>query len=78
MKFPKRVKSDGTLTQEKRGYKANERPVSFVLDDQKMEVKEIVKQWVGQYNDYFKVLADDGLKYKLKWNRSLDKWFVLP
>jgi len=56
------------------GYKANERPVSFVIADQEMEVKEILEQWVGQDHDYFKVLTGDGRKYLLKWNRSLDRW----
>ncbi len=57
------------------GYKANERPVLFVLDDQKKEVKEIKDRWFGPDHDCFKVLADDGCVYLLKWQRSSDKWF---
>ena len=56
------------------GYRANERPFYFVLDRQKVVVKEIIDRWCGQDHDYFKVLADDGEVYLLKWNRSLDVW----
>jgi len=58
------------------GYKANERPLSFVLDGRKRDVKEVVDQWIGPDLDYFRVIADDGLLYLLKWNRSLDRWFL--
>ena len=57
------------------GFKANERPVYFVLDDQKRKVEEILDRWYGQDHDYFKVLADDGCQYLLKWHRSSDNWF---
>lgn len=58
------------------GYKANERPVYFVLDSKKRTVKEIRERWYGQDHDYFKVLADDGRMYLLKWHRSSDSWFI--
>ncbi|MBW1850825.1 MAG: hypothetical protein JRJ15_05225 [Deltaproteobacteria bacterium] len=57
------------------GYKANERPVHFVLDDQKKVVKKILRQWYGQDHAYFKIVADDGLVYLLKWHRLSDSWF---
>ena len=58
------------------GYKANERPLSFMLDSRKRDVTEVVDQWIGPDYDYFRVIADDGLLYLLKWNRSLDRWFL--
>jgi len=57
------------------GYKANERPVYFVLDSRKRYVKKILESWLGPDHDYFKVLADDNCVYLLKWHRSSDKWF---
>jgi hypothetical protein len=57
------------------GYKANERPVCFFLDDKRCEVKEILDRWYGPDHDYFKVLADDGCAYLLKWHRSSDRWY---
>ena len=59
------------------GYKANERPLYFVLEQQKMEVRKVLGRWVGQDHNYFKVLADDGRVYLLKWHRSLDIWFLV-
>ena len=58
------------------GYKANERPLHFILDQERLEVEKIVDRWYGVEHDYFKVLADDGKIYLLKWQRSLDLWFV--
>ena len=56
------------------GYKANERPLSFELGERNFQVKRIVERWFGEDHDYFKVLADDGGVYLLKWNRNLDRW----
>ncbi|MBW1901026.1 MAG: hypothetical protein JRJ20_05260 [Deltaproteobacteria bacterium] len=57
------------------GYKANERPVYFMLDRNKKTVEEILNRWYGPDHDYFKVLADDGCMYLLKRHRSLDCWY---
>ena len=56
------------------GHKANERPLSFVLGERKLQVKRIVSRWFGQGHDYFKVLGDDGGVYLLKWHRNRDRW----
>jgi len=56
------------------GYKANERPLSFCAGGETLQVKQIVKRWFGEDHDYFRVLADDGEVYLLKWNRNLDRW----
>lgn len=58
------------------GYKANERPLCFVLDGERLLVQNIIDRWYGVEHDYFKVVADDGKVYLLKWHRSLDLWFV--
>ena len=59
------------------GYKANERPASLVWGGKRLEVKGILDRWYGQEHDYFKVLAEDGRTYLLKWHRSLDIWFLV-
>jgi hypothetical protein len=56
------------------GYKANERPTAFVVDERRHEVKNIVDRWYGVEHDYFKVLAEDGRIYLLKWHRIQDIW----
>ena len=59
------------------GYKANERPLYFVLEQQQLEVKQVKDRWYGQDHDYYRVLADDGRVYLLKWHRPLDIWFLV-
>lgn len=70
--FPKRVEVIAYS-----GYKANERPLSFVLDGTRLEVKDVVDRWYGVESDYFKVLAGDGKIYLLKWQRYLDVWLLV-
>lgn len=50
------------------GHKADERPVSFILDENKVMVDEIVDRWYSPECEYFKVLADDGNRYLLRCN----------
>lgn len=50
------------------GYKANERPISFILDGNKLMVDEIIDQWNTPEYRYFKIVADDGNRYLLKCN----------
>ncbi|MEJ2723260.1 MAG: hypothetical protein P8175_01190 [Deltaproteobacteria bacterium] len=59
------------------GYKANERPLYFIMDGRKLEVTELIDRWYGEEEDYFKVMADDGKVYLLRWQRVLDLWFVV-
>ena len=59
------------------GYKANERPLYFWAGEEKFQVTKVLSRWYGQKHDYFKVLADDGQIYTLKWHRYLDIWFIL-
>ena len=59
------------------GYKANERPLYFVLDEKRLKVSEVLDRWYGPDHDYFKVIAEDGRVYLLKWHRLLDLWFVV-
>ena len=58
------------------GYKANERPLYFIVENQRTDVKQVLERWTGQNHDYFKVLADDGQVYVLKWHRASDTWFL--
>lgn len=58
------------------GYKANERPLSFTIDNQELEVRDIISMWKDPEKDYFKVLADDEKVYTLSWNRESDLWSI--
>jgi hypothetical protein len=59
------------------GYKANERPTLFCLKDRRVGLVDIIDRWYGTDHDFFKVLADDGRVYVLKWQRFTDEWFLV-
>jgi hypothetical protein len=59
------------------GYKANERPLYFVLEQKKLAVVDVLDRWYGVEHDDFKVLAEDGKVYLIRWHRLLDLWFVV-
>ena len=56
------------------GGKADERPVRFQLDDREYLVVEVVDQWYGPEDDFFKVRADDGNLYILRHQAESDEW----
>jgi len=58
------------------GYKADERPTAFVVNDRRCSVTRIIDRWYGQDHDYFKVLAEDGTVCLLKRHRAQDLWFL--
>ena len=66
------------------GYRVNERPVSFHFRGREYIVQEIIDRWYeggpdsGSVSmDYFKVLADDGREYILRYNGLFDAWAVM-
>lgn len=52
------------------GYKADERPVRFWLDERLYLVEEVVDRWYGPEDTFFKIRADDGNLYILRQERS--------
>ncbi len=56
------------------GYKANERPKALVIRDKRLEVKEVLDRWYGEEHDYFKVRAEDGFIYIIRYDRFKDEW----
>lgn len=48
------------------GFKADERPVRFRLDERQYLIEEIVDQWYGTQDVFYKVRADDGNLYVLR------------
>ena len=52
------------------GNKADERPVRFYLGEQLRMVEEILDQWYGPNDIFFKVRADDGNLYILARERQ--------
>jgi len=52
------------------GHKADERPVRFRLDGNDYLVEELLDQWYGLSDTFFKVRADDGNLYILSRGSS--------
>ena len=52
------------------GRKADERPVRFRLDGREYLVEEVLDQWYGRDDEFFKVRADDGNLYILRHELS--------
>ncbi len=53
------------------GRKADERPVRFQVDEHEYAVEEVVDQWYGPEDVFFKVRADDGNLYILRHQTSV-------
>jgi len=53
------------------GAKADERPVRFRLDDTVFFIEEVLDQWYGPDDTFFKVRADDGNLYILRRDQSI-------
>ena len=56
------------------GYRACERPLRFHIGSKKREVVDLLDRWYGEDHDYFKVRADDGGVYVLRYGRGDDRW----
>lgn len=56
------------------GRKADERPVRFQVGERDYSVEEIVDQWYGPEDRYFKVRADDGNLYILRQRTGSEDW----
>ena len=56
------------------GWKADERPVRFHLGDLEYLVEEILDQWYGPDDTFYKVRANDGNLYILRHNPAADEW----
>ena len=58
------------------GYKADEYPVRFWIDELRIEVLEIEDRWYSPGFTYFKVFADDARHYILRRSTDDDFWIV--
>jgi len=60
------------------GRKADERPARFRLDARQYLVEEVLDQWYGPEDVFFKVRADDGNLYILRQNTSTPdgSWYL--
>ncbi len=66
------------------GYKSCERPTDFQYEGRSRAIIEIIDRWYegcpepgGPYLNYFKVRADDGKTWVLRYNGLFDAWAVV-
>ena len=56
------------------GYKANERPLRFSLDEEVYEIVSIEDRWQEPDAEHFKVRTTDGKTYSLRYEQQRDVW----
>ena len=56
------------------GHTANERPLRFTLGDRTIAVADVLDRWYGERERYFRVRAEDGDVYVLKYSDADDAW----
>jgi hypothetical protein len=56
------------------GYRADERPLRFVLRGRAFEVQDLDGRWYSPDANYFRVLATDGNYYVLRHDEAQDFW----
>ncbi|OHD69000.1 MAG: hypothetical protein A2W19_08700 [Spirochaetes bacterium RBG_16_49_21] len=56
------------------GHTAHERPVSFNLGEKRYNITGLLDRWYGPDYLYFKVIADDGNRYILRYDEAMDEW----
>jgi hypothetical protein len=56
------------------GYKANERPRQFVLDEEIYEIAAVLDHWYEPSATYFKVQTTEGKTYLLRYDEQTDEW----
>ncbi len=56
------------------GYKGEETPRAFTLDGARLSVGEITDRWYGDTHCYFRLVANDGLRYVLRFQLDEERW----
>ena len=56
------------------GYKVNERPRQFVLDEVVYEIAAVLDQWYEPSATYFKVQSTEKKIYLLRYDEEIDEW----
>jgi hypothetical protein len=60
------------------GYRADERPLSFLLEDRETKVHAILESWREPDYACFRVEIEDGLVYDLRHHEYEDVWEARP
>ncbi len=56
------------------GYKANERPEPFSVDEDLFDIAEVEDRWHEPDAEYFRVRTADSKRYILRYSELVDEW----
>lgn len=56
------------------GYRGEQEPRAFWLGERRVAALEILDRWIAPNHRYFKVRADDGHAYILRWDEASCEW----
>ncbi len=56
------------------GYRGEQTPRALVLDDLRVEVAEVIDQWLAPDHRYFKLRGVDGHTYIVRHDIAADAW----
>jgi hypothetical protein len=59
------------------GYRGNEEPRAIELEGRRVAVIEVVRQWQDVGARCFRVRADDGKSYVLRYVEHKDEWYAV-
>jgi hypothetical protein len=58
------------------GYKGNESPCTFTVDDRRYGIEEVLARWYEPSYACFKVVPTDGKLFVLRYEQGSDQWTV--
>lgn len=56
------------------GYRADESPKRFTINNNKIEVIEVIDRWLAPDHRYFKIKGDDNCIYIIRHDEITDRW----
>lgn len=59
------------------GYRGEETPRCFFLNEQRIEVTEVLDRWLAPDHRYFKLRGDDGAVYLLRHDIASGQWELI-
>lgn len=59
------------------GYKSEEKPISFLLGNKEVHIKEIIDQWYGENHRYFKIYDTKDNIYIIRQDYNSYIWEIV-
>ena len=59
------------------GYRGEQEPLAFWLGERRLTVRDVVDRWVAPEQRWFKVDANDGNVYVLRYDELSEAWEIV-